>query len=99
MLKAYSSKNGRVHIFNVMPILMENGHIDIVKKLCSALLQTEETTMFYKIGANIIMGQICLRENDLEQAYKYLKSASELDNNNIQLKNKVKELETQIKIN
>ena len=99
MLKAYSSKNGRVHIFNVMPILIENGHIDIVKKLCSALLQTEETTMFYKIGANIIMSQICLKENDLEQAYKYLKSASELDNNNIQLKNKVKELETQIKIN
>ena len=45
------------------------------------------------------MGQICLQENDLKQAYTYFKIALDMDNMNINLKNNVELLKKYIERN
>lgn len=96
IFKAYKSKNGKIHFFNVAPILMKEGQTDKVKQICFDILQNEKSKLFFKTGANIVLGQICLQENNLKQAYKYFKTALELDNMNLVLKNRVEWLKSQI---
>lgn len=96
IFKAYKSKNGKIHFFNVAPILMKEGQTDKVKQICFDILQDEKSKLFFKTGANIVLGQICLQENNLKQAYKYFKTALELDNMNLVLKNRVEWLKSQI---
>ena len=75
---------------------MKEGQTDKVKQICFDILQDEKSKLFFKTGANIVLGQICLQENNLKQAYKYFKTALELDNMNLVLKNRVEWLKSQI---
>lgn len=99
IFKAYKSKNGNIHFFNVVPILMKEGQTDKVKQICFNILQDEKSKLFFKIGANIVLGQICLQENNLKQAYTYFKIALDMDNMNINLKNNVELLKKYIERN
>ena len=96
MFQAYNLSTGDVHIFNIMPILLKDGQIDKVKEICFNILQDKDAKLFHKIGANTTLGNIYLEENNLPEAYKYLKNALQLDIMNIDLKNKVKLLETKL---
>ena len=99
IFKAYNLKNGKIHFFNIVPVLMKEGQTDKVKQVCFDILQDNNSKLFFKVGANIVMGQICLQEHNIKQAYAYFKIASELDKMNMKLANKVKELETEINRN
>ena len=99
IFKAYKSKNGNIHFFNVVPILMKEGQTDKIKQICFDILQNEKSKLFFKVGANIVLGQICLQENDLKQAYTYFKTALDMDNMNINLKNNVELLKKYIERN
>lgn len=99
IFKAYKSKNGNIHFFNVVPILMKEGQTDKVKQICFDILQDDKSKLFFKIGANIVLGQICLQENNLKQAYTYFKIALDMDNMNINLKNNVELLKKYIERN
>ena len=96
MFQAYNLSTGDVHIFNIMPILLKEGQIDKVKEICFNILKDKDAKLFHKIGANTTLGNIYLEENNLPEAYKYLKNALQLDIMNINLKNKVKLLETKL---
>ncbi|MCR4663514.1 MAG: hypothetical protein K5622_06490, partial [Endomicrobiaceae bacterium] len=99
IFKAYNLKNGQIHFFNIVPILIKEGQTDKVKQICFDILKNEKSTLFFKVGANIVTAQIYLQENNLIQAYNYLKAALELDKMNVNLRKKVKELEAQITAN
>lgn len=99
MFQAYNLSTGDVHIFNIMPILIKEGQIDKVKEICFNILEDKEAKLFHKIGANTTLGNIYLEEKNLNEAYKYLKTASELDKMNIDLKKKAEELKTKLNEN
>lgn len=96
MFQAYNLSMGDIHIFNIIPILIKEGQIDKVKEICFNILKDDEAKLFHKIGANNTLGNIYLEEKNLSEAYKYLKTALELDKTDVDLRNKVEKLKEEL---
>lgn len=97
IFKAYNLSKGDAHIFNIINIMLYEGKIDEVKQICFNILNDQEAKKFHIIGANKILGNICFNENDFQKAYEYFKVAYDLNRFDLEVKNKLIELENKIK--
>lgn len=99
MFNAYNLSTGDQHLFDIFPILIYEGRIDEVKQICFNIIDNNNDKLFLIIGANRTLGELYLQENNLNLAYKYLKTAYDLNKFDLSLKNKLDEIQKEINRN
>jgi len=96
IFQAYNLSTGDTHIFNIANILLDEGKIDEVKQICFNILNDKDVKKFLIKGANKTLGNIYYKENNLQEAYNYLKVAYDLNRFDLETKNKLIEIENKI---